>query len=330
MPSYLYLPGTAGNYTSTPDISAYDGSTSYRFTIGLRLEDYTPAAESEILFQIGNNFQDCLRLKTDGALEYLNNSSVKATSASPVSATDGLIAWFRAIVTIGAGTGAVEFLESMQQTTDIGIVSFSSISNHTSLTISALAHSPIGIHIGADAQADDFLLGPVEVYYSELLVDGSIEFLVDWTNQTPGATSITENSSNAATVTINQSGSPSAEIEGSYPLMIDGTEYPVSPTIGMRTQKLDRVRRAFSGKIRTALHDDSHTTARVWDIPIGLLTDAEARALKALLVAPGTIDLAGDVIGSTVTCHVVGEPEWIEGSLDDAVMIRATFEEVLS
>ena len=82
--------------------------------------------------------------------------------------------------------------------------------------------------------------------------------------------------------------------------------------------------------MRSTLHDDSHTTARAWDLNIGYLTDTEAVALKTLLVAPDTVELGGEAIGSTVTCHVVGEPEWIEGLLDDQVMIRATFEEVLS
>ena len=106
--------------------------------------------------------------------------------------------------------------------------------------------------------------------------------------------------------------------------------YPVTPTVTLRRQKLDHQRRAFSGKMRSALHHDTNKVARSWDFAFGYLTDAEALALQDVLTASGLVALGGAFAdGATVACKVLDVTRE-DGQISDAVMINATFEEALS
>jgi len=106
-------------------------------------------------------------------------------------------------------------------------------------------------------------------------------------------------------------------------------EYPVTPTVTLRRQKQDHQRRAFSGKMRSALHHDTNVVARSWDLTLGHLTDAQATTLESVLTASGTVAIAGDLIGATVTCKVVDVTRE-DGQITNAVLMHATFEEALS
>jgi hypothetical protein len=106
-------------------------------------------------------------------------------------------------------------------------------------------------------------------------------------------------------------------------------EYPVTPPIRVRRQKQDHQRRAFSGKMRSALHHDTNTVARSWDLTLGHLTNAQALTLQGVLTAPGTVSIAGDLIGSAVTVKAI-DVRREDGQLTDAVLLSVTFEEVLS
>jgi len=140
---------------------------------------------------------------------------------------------------------------------------------------------------------------------------------------------------------------------------ISGVEYPVTLPVTLRRNKLGHQRRAFSQRMRTSLHSNTNIVARSWDIQMGHLTDAEAATLetglttgalaaggnilmesgdnllkedggKLLLdVLSGIVEIAGDVIGDTVTC-IVSDISRQDGQISDAVTLQATFEEVLS
>lgn len=109
---------------------------------------------------------------------------------------------------------------------------------------------------------------------------------------------------------------------------IDSVEYPVTLPVTLRRKKLGHQRRAFSQKMRTALHDNTNIVARAWDVSIGHLTDADAATLEAALTASGTLEIAGDVINDAVTCFA-SEVTRQDGQISDAVMLLATFGEVL-
>ena len=106
-------------------------------------------------------------------------------------------------------------------------------------------------------------------------------------------------------------------------------EYPVTPTVTLRRQKQDHQRRAFSGKMRSALHHDTNIVARSWAFSIGHLTDVQATTLEGVLTAAGTVVIGGDWVGATVTCKVLDVTRK-DGQISDAVIIDATFEEALS
>ena len=109
---------------------------------------------------------------------------------------------------------------------------------------------------------------------------------------------------------------------------VAGVEYPVSPSITVRGLRLDHQRQAFSGRMRSALHHDTNTVARSWDLTVGLLTDIQATTLMGVLTAPGTVAIAGSLTGAR-TCKAVDVTRE-DGIIADAVTIRVVLEEVLS
>ena len=111
-------------------------------------------------------------------------------------------------------------------------------------------------------------------------------------------------------------------------LSVAGTTVAVRDRSGaVRNVPIDRKRRALSGKMRSETGKGGRYM-REWEIETTWLTESEGDTLMAILVAPGYVNLAGDLIGSTVSCRIVQPPERRDGPGPDLSRIRFTAQEV--
>ncbi len=196
----LWLPGIDDNYASAPVISAYNSTTSQRIELRVNLDDYTPILQ-KALFSI-DDLKTALLLDASGVLNCFNNSVNVANSSSAVSLTGK--GWLALEMTVGAGSGVATFEESITDTNDPDSVSWSQISTHTGLTIAPITHTGHKLEVGVRDSGKD---NPSNGFFSRVryIVDGVVQFDKDFTKDEVGAVTGTEDSANAATVTINQS-----------------------------------------------------------------------------------------------------------------------------
>lgn len=87
-------------------------------------------------------------------------------------------------------------------------------------------------------------------------------------------------------------------------ITVEAVEYPVT-----RCQEVGEVlegqRATQAGNLRSALQG-TDARGRVWDCEFSPLTDAQFSTLEALVIAPGSLTLGGDQVGSpSVECIAV-------------------------
>lgn len=227
----LNFPGTVGNSASTPDSAAVSVTS---VDIALRIANYwTDSATYGYLagkmlaanytFRIicnatsGNiNF----RGSKDGTTEAINTTS--SVSISSV-VSNGDYIWLR--VTYDESTGDVKYYTAPDS--DSVPASWTQLGTTRPSAGGALYNGTASLYI-----CDDGITGGGRwqkckraILYST--VGGTTVFDADFTAQTEGATSFTESSSNAATVTINTSGTPYARLSKGNPLLqATGTNQP--------------------------------------------------------------------------------------------------------
>lgn len=224
--SKLILPGTNGNSASTPDASVLDitGDIDIRATVAL--DDWTPASDSILVDKLGSNGGYRLLVTSAGNLEFVfgdGSANQTATSTSaPANAVDGERLTVRVTLDVDNGSGGytVSFYErQISYTQLIGqevaskSATWSLISQTTTGGTTSVGTNTVGLFVGTAAAGG--LAAAGDFYASAVLdgINGSVEFLADFTSVVDAASSFTEDSDNAATVTINTSGSPSAEID---------------------------------------------------------------------------------------------------------------------
>lgn len=221
MSSFLSLSGSSGNNASTPDAAALDVVGDIDIRAKAALDDWSPAVEPAFVgkfgaigfrsYELNQRVNDKLRMQwsEDGSAA-LNKFSTVVTGI-----TDGETKWVRGTLDVdnGASGHDVEFFLSddgsdwSQLGTTITTAGVTSIFASTQL-----------VRVGADSAGNSKkLVG--KVYRALILdgIDGTVVFDAHFDDPVPGTTSFTENSSEAATVTINQSGDPQAEIIETVP-----------------------------------------------------------------------------------------------------------------
>jgi hypothetical protein len=125
---YVYLPGVAGNYLSTPDATALDVTGDIDLRARVALDDWTPSAAQIIISKYTtatNNRSYRLQVNTDGTLQItwssLGTSATAISKASTVATgvTDGSVKWVRATLDVdnGASGNDVKFYLSDDGTT---------------------------------------------------------------------------------------------------------------------------------------------------------------------------------------------------------------------
>lgn len=121
--SALYLPGTSGNYVSTPDAAGLDVTGDIDIRIKAALDDWTPAANTALVAKYifgTNNRSYQLRVNTTGTLSLVwstdgtSGTVVTATSTVAPTVNDGEFLWVRATLDVdnGASGKDVKFYTS--------------------------------------------------------------------------------------------------------------------------------------------------------------------------------------------------------------------------
>ena len=209
---YLSLPGTSGNYASTPDSAAVSITGDIDIRVKAAADDWTPATAGRyIITKLGGAPQNSYytQLLTDGILRlghYHDGSTERfADSTVAVGAADGSVKWLRFTLDVdnGASGRAVEFY-----TSDDGETWTQLGATVTQAGTSSIFDSTADVRLGGEA---GFFEG--KVYYAELRngIDGPVVASFDANDAAVGATSFVSRAT-GETWTVNQSGSPAAKI----------------------------------------------------------------------------------------------------------------------
>lgn len=111
---YLYLPGVAGNYASTPDSVAASITGDIELQIRLSLNDWTPAAAMSVLSKADSNTTRSYYMTvnaTTGTLVMSSSpdgtagSQVSGTSSAAPTVSDGQAIWLRVTLDVNDGSG---------------------------------------------------------------------------------------------------------------------------------------------------------------------------------------------------------------------------------
>jgi hypothetical protein len=220
--NYVYLSGANGNYMSVADNPPLDITTDLDLQVQVALDDWTPAANSALLYKwdnAGSSAAYGLRVNaTTGRLILLwteNGSTVKsATSSVSPTVTDGATLWVRATLDVdnGASGNDVNFFTSSDGTTWTQLGTTVTTAGVTSI------YSGTGqVEIGGFAGG----LSPSKGKFFRAIIkngiDGTIVLDADASVITlPSQTTFVDRSSNAYTVTINKSGVGTFVSTGNY------------------------------------------------------------------------------------------------------------------
>jgi len=202
-PTYLDLPGASGDYATAPLIGAASATVDIDYRARVTLDDVTPAANEAF---IGSDNGDReFGVDTSGNLftTHKDGSTVTATSSATlgsVGVTVGQSVWVRALVDTGSDT--VDFYYSTDDVDAYGSVGWLDLGTQQSSTLGTVnAITTVGVGVGNTDTDADPLAGTCR--QAVILYDSTVVFDADFTDLAPGVTSFTEDSSNAATVTLN-------------------------------------------------------------------------------------------------------------------------------
>jgi len=210
---YLELPGTSGNYASTPDSAALSITGDIDITLDLSIDDLTPAATQYLMAKAeasGNRSWD-IQLLSTGLLKLRpcedGTNVIDGTTEQSDVALQTVVAngeRFTLRITLDVDNGAsgrdLKFYVNGVQlgTTQVGSAPVALFDGNESVKIGRSTNAPLA----------------GKVYRAQIRdgIGGTLVFDADFTAESPGTTSFTESSSEAATVTVNQSGDPFARI----------------------------------------------------------------------------------------------------------------------
>jgi hypothetical protein len=212
----VLLPGTSGNYASTPDSAALDITADIDIRIKVACSDWTPSSAFDFLDKITSDaaqFSYMLRLNTDGTLvQYWteDGSTLRnAFSTVAVGAADGTPKWVRSTLDVNNGAAGrdIKFY-----TSDDGLTWTQLGTTVTQAGTTSIFSGTASLHIGGERSGVAGILAG-KVYYAELRngIGGAVVAKFDPANDAEnGDTSFV--SSTGETWTINQSGSPAARL----------------------------------------------------------------------------------------------------------------------
>jgi hypothetical protein len=216
---YLSLPGASGNYASTPDSAAVSITGDIDIRAKVALDDWTPSAHQTIaskyqftsssplrswLFRVGTTGLLRWTWSTDG----VNTTTADSTVGLP-SLGNGDAKWLRVTHQSDGATGTIVRF----YTSDDGETWTQLGSDKNPTATHSIAGSTTNVLLGAHGSTGQSDVTAGKIYYAEVRngIDGTVVAKFDPPNDAAdGVTSFT--SSTGEVWTINQSGSPAAEI----------------------------------------------------------------------------------------------------------------------
>lgn len=201
---YVYLPGASGNYLSVPDAAALDITGDIDIRVKVAMDDWTPGANSTFLAKYASspNLSYCVDVNTSGNLRFIcslngTTAGVVAVSTAATGLTDLSGKWLR--WTRNSSTGDVNFYMSDDGSTWV------QLGTTVSAATGAMFSGNYDVAIGSRSDGSQPIAGKMYRAIIRNGIDGTTVLDVDCSVLTSGAaTSFTEQSSNAATVTINR------------------------------------------------------------------------------------------------------------------------------
>lgn len=215
MSGFLVLTGADGDSATTPDASALDIGPDYDLRVDLALDDWTPASEQAILAKFlssGDERSYRLSVATDGKLKLLSSFDGTVgnlwsfTSSAATGFTNGTQHWVRVTYDNDAGPGVnVDFYTSSDGS------SWDALGTTQTLGFGSTVHAGTALVVVGGDEAGTSNLAAGQFYHALILdgIAGTVVFDADFTDLTVGeigASEFAEDSSNAATVTINGTG----------------------------------------------------------------------------------------------------------------------------
>ncbi len=209
--NYLYLPGVAGNNVTVPDLAAYTPSTSLDVRVAVAMDAVSGTQAFIGHYNASGTDRSWLFMYTSTNVTlYLSTNGTTASNFSPSvspTITAGTVTLLRATWT--ASPAEVKFFQKSTTegaaaddlAVDTGWTQVGSTIT-ASVPAVALANSAAPLAVGSQSGID-LLAG--RVYRVQVRSGGTTVFDANFTRLTSGgATSFTESSANAATVTINR------------------------------------------------------------------------------------------------------------------------------
>lgn len=202
----LRLPGSINNYASVPDSAALSITSDIDIRVRVIMDRWTPSATSFLLSKLPPGARSyALFVGTTGLLQMqLSQDGTNATAASSSVApivSDGHRLWVRA--TWRASDGRVQFFTAPGEWTNPTAAMYTQLGTNQTIALASIANTNAQMDIGAHAGGSSSpLKGNIlrtQIYNG---IDGTLAFDADFTVQSVGATSFTESSVNAATVTL--------------------------------------------------------------------------------------------------------------------------------
>ena len=235
--NYLYLPGVAGNYASTPDAAALDITGDIEIVARIKYTTWIPAAETYVVSKIDTtvnqrswalsiqpiNGRPSIRWSTAGTA-----SSFVQSSVSP-GFTNDTTYWIKVTFDVdnGAGGNTARFYYAADQATEPSSwtqIGTDVVTAGTTSIFSGTSRLEIGsINAGSGGS-----FSPCSVYRAIVRngIDGTTVFDANFTTgiTSGGQTTFTESSANAATVTINRSTSSRKSVAVVRNVLLFGTD----------------------------------------------------------------------------------------------------------
>jgi hypothetical protein len=207
--SGLVLPGVANNYASSPDSTALDITGDIELVARLSMTDWTPAAQSTIIAKRGTSTTRTynLDIATTGVMVLIwspdGTTLVQNTSAVPPF-TNGTTYWVKATMDVdnGSGSRVVNFYWAPDQAAEPTTWTLLTTAGGASTGI-GITNSPLEIGTINTGQSQ-VLNGTVQRAIVRNGIAGTTVFDANFATAPRAATSFTESSANAATVTINE------------------------------------------------------------------------------------------------------------------------------
>lgn len=227
--NYMYLPGVAGNYASTPEAAALDITGDIDIRVQVAMDDWTPAADNVLSSKRTSGSSTTqsyeLSLRNNGGLRLIwadgTTNNVKDSTVA-LTVSDGSPLWVRATLDVdnGSSQNVVTFYTSNDGSTWTQLGAAVTTAGTTSITTDTNA-----LFVGSRGTSGLPLAG--KVYRAQIRdgINGTTVFDADFTKLAHGGqTTFTEDSSNAATVTINRATSGRKTVVVDRPVWLFGTD----------------------------------------------------------------------------------------------------------